>query len=120
MIGDESELRMPRRGREHVVRSLGSCFIALAAAVIVLGIVSLIGAFREAAKLGQFRTRRSAPLASWERRRAPPEESCHRGSRFAGDLYAATLRRAGAMTRRDDLVRPDYLFRHLMLDPNEV
>jgi len=30
------------------------------------------------------------------------------------------LRRAGAMTRRDDLVRPDYLFRHLMLDPDEV
>ncbi len=52
MIGDESELRMPRRGRERVVRSLGSCFIALAAAAIVLGIVSLIGAFREAAKLG--------------------------------------------------------------------
>ena len=28
MIGDESDLRMPRRGRERVVRSLGSCFIA--------------------------------------------------------------------------------------------
>ncbi len=24
------------------------------------------------------------------------------------------------MTRRDDLVGPDYLFRHLMQDPDEV
>jgi hypothetical protein len=52
MIGDESELRVVPRGRELVVRNLCSCFIALAAGTAVLGIFSLVGAFRDAAKLG--------------------------------------------------------------------
>jgi len=52
MIGDVPELGVVPRGRELIVRNLGSCFIALAAGTGSLGVVAIAAAFREAARLG--------------------------------------------------------------------